>query len=260
MTTSIAHVFRSEWTKFRSVPSNLPTLLACAVLMVGTSALTANGARGNAQAPAAGAIFDPTYISMYGGFLFVQIVVGTIGVRMITMEYATGTIRTSLTVEPRRRRLFVAKLCLVAVLTLVIGDVAAFAAFLLGQAVLGAGSAPPASLDQPGVLRAVAGMGLVWVLVGLIGMALGYLIRATMAATTVMVIVNFIIPIIGPRLLPEAVGAWVQAYWPISAGLQITTTVQDPARLSPGLGFGVLAGFTAVLLAAAFAVFRARDA
>ncbi len=90
-------------------------------------------------------------------------------------------------------------------------------------------------------------------------MALGILIRAAMAATTVLVAVNFIIPVIGPRLLPDAAGAGVTAYWPISAGLQITTTVQEPGRLEPWTGLGGWAGFTLVLLAAAFALFRSRD-
>ncbi len=80
------------------------------------------------------------------------------------------------------------------------------------------------------MLRAVVGMGLIWGLVGLVGVALGMLIRATMAATTVLVAVNFIIPVIGARLLPDAVGDWVTTYWPISAGLQITTTLQNPER------------------------------
>jgi hypothetical protein len=103
-------------------------------------------------------------------------------------------------------------------------------------------------------------MGLVWALVGLVGVAVGCLMRATTGAITLVVAVNFIIPIIGPRLLPEAAGDWVTTYWPISAGLQVITTVEDTTGLPPWTGLGVMAGFTAVLLAAAFAVFRTRDA
>ncbi|MFF3441524.1 ABC transporter permease subunit [Streptosporangium sp. NPDC002721] len=256
--SAMADTMRSEWTKFRTIPSNVPVLLATVAVMVGAGALTANGAaRGYREA---GPAFDATYVSMYGGFLFVQLAVAALGVLVVTSEYATGMIRTSLTVVPRRGRLLAAKVWTFGLVTLVMGEIAAFGAFLLGQTVIGAAGAPPASLGQPGVLRAVAGMGLVWVLVGLIGVAIGFLVRATTAATTVVVVVNFIIPIIGPRLMPEAAGDWVTTYWPISAGLRITTTVQDAERLAPWTGLGLMAAFTAVLLAVAFAVFRSRDA
>ncbi|MEO3892097.1 ABC transporter permease [Nonomuraea sp. B5E05] len=262
MSMAFADTVRSEWTKFRTIPSNIPTMLTAVALMVFPGALTANGASENYQAAseATRAVFDPTYISMYGGFLFAQITVGALGVLVVTHEYATGLIRTSTTVVPRRGRLLGAKVATFALIALLMGWVSSFGSFFLGQAVLGSGGAPTASLGEPGVLRAVVGMGLLWVLVGLSGVALGGLLRSTMSATTVLVAVNFIIPIIGPRLLPDGVGAWVQTYWPIQAGLQITTTVQNAERMLPWPGFGVMAAFTAVLLIAAFALFRSRDA
>ncbi|MGP3965617.1 hypothetical protein ACTWPT_57705 [Nonomuraea sp. 3N208] len=261
MSAVLADTIRSEWTKFRTIPANIPTMLTAVVLMVGAGALTSNGASENylAAAPAVKAMFDPTYISMYGGFLFAQITVGALGVLMVTHEYATGLIRTSVTVVPRRGRLMAAKVATFGLLALLMGWVSGFGAYFLGQGVIGSAGAPAASLDQPGVLRAVIGMGLIWALVGLTGVALGGLLRATMSATTVLVAVNFIIPIISPRLLPDSVGAWVSTYWPIQAGLQITTTVQNPDRMLPWPGFAVMAAFTAVLLITAFARFRWRD-
>jgi hypothetical protein len=258
MRAAIADTMRSEWTKFRSVPSNIPILLATVTVMVGAGALTAGRASETYQA--AGAAFDATHISMYGGFLFAQISVGALGALAVTSEYATGTIRTSLTVVPRRGRLLAAKIWTFGLITLVMGEVAAFGSFLLGQTLIGAAGAPSAALGQPGVLRAVVGMGMIWSLVGLIGVALGCLLRNTMAATTAVTVVNFIIPIIGPRLMPAAVGDWVTVYWPISAGLQVTTTVHHADRLAPWTGFGLMTAFTAGLLVAAFAVFRSRDA
>ena len=256
--SAMAGTMRSEWTKFRTIPSNVAILLATVAVMAGAGALTANGAaRGYSGA---GAAFDATYISMYGGFLFVQIAVGSLGVLVVTSEYATGMIRTSLTVVPRRGRLLAAKVWTFGLIALVTGEIAAFGAFLFGQTVISAAGAPPAALGQTGVLRAIVGMGLIWALVGLTGVAFGSLLRDTMAATTVVVAVNFIIPIIGPRLMPDAVGDWVTTYWPISAGLQVTTTVPHAERLAPWTGLGLMAGFTAVLLMVAFAVFRSRDA
>ncbi|MBG0817247.1 ABC transporter permease subunit [Planomonospora sp. ID82291] len=258
MSAAIADTMRSEWTKFRSIPSNLPTLLATVAVMVGTGALTADRAAEGHRA--AGAAFDPAYLSMYGGFLFAQISVGALGALAVTSEYATGMIRTSLTAVPRRGRLLAAKIGTFGLIALVTGEAASFGSFLLGQTVIGAAGAPAAALGDAGVLRAVVGMGLVWTLVGLTGVALGFLLRDTMAATTVVAVVDFVIPIIGPRLMPEAVGDWVSTYWPVAAGLRVATTVPDPERLAPWTGFGLMAACTAVLLAAAFAVFRSRDA
>jgi hypothetical protein len=138
--------------------------------------------------------------------------------------------------------------------------VSSFAGFLLGQATIASGGAPTATLGDPGALRAVIGMGVLWALVGLTGVAIGTLLRATMSATTLLVTVNFLIPIIGPRLLSDAAGNWLETYWPISAGLQIINTVQDPDRLTPWTGLGLMAAFTAALLALAFVLFRERDA
>lgn len=260
MRATVADTFRSEWTKFRTIPSNLSTLLIAVVLMAGLGSLTAYRAGEGYRASGARGAFDATNISMYGGFLFAEMAVGAVGVLVVTSEYVTGMIRTSLTVVPRRGRLLAAKAGLFGGIALIAGGVASFASFLLGQAAIAAAGAPTATLGQPGVLRAVAGMGLIWGLVGLVGVALGCLLRDTMAAVTVLVAVNFLIPIIGPRLLPKEAGEVLLTYWPISAGLQIATTVQNPDRLTPWTGLGLMAAFTAVLLAAAFAVFRSRDA
>ncbi|MFC4533533.1 ABC transporter permease [Sphaerisporangium dianthi] len=260
MSGPVADTVRSEWTKFRSIPSNVPSLLVSVALMVGLGALTARNAGAGYNASGGSGTFDATFISMYGGFLFAQISVGALGVLIMTSEYSTGMIRTSVTVVPRRGRLMAAKVGTFGLIALVSGQVASFGAFLLGQPAIAGGGAPAATLGQPGVLRAVVGMGLIWTLVGLVGVASGCLLRVTTGAITFVVVVNFIIPIIGPRLMGEVIGAWVQTYWPISAGLQIATTVPIPGRLAPWTGLGVMAAFTAVLLAMAFAVFQRRDA
>ncbi|MFD1535817.1 ABC transporter permease [Nonomuraea guangzhouensis] len=260
MRATIAHTFRAEWTKFRTIPSNLSTLLIAVALMAGLGSLTAYRAGEGYHASGASGAFDATNISMYGGFLFAETVVGALGVLIVTSEYVTGMIRTSLSVVPRRGRLLAAKAGLFGGIALVAGEVASFAAFLLGQAAIAASGAPSATLGQPGVLRAVTGMGLIWGLVGLVGVALGCLLRGTMIAVTVLVAVNFLIPIIGPRLLPKEAGEVLMTYWPISAGLQVATTVQNPDRLTPWVGLGLMAAFTALLLVMAFAVFRSRDA
>ncbi len=55
---------------------------------------------------------------------------------VITSEYSTGMIRTSLTAQPRRGVVYAAKAIAFTAVTLVISLVTAFVAFFVGQAVL----------------------------------------------------------------------------------------------------------------------------
>ena len=96
-----ARVLLSEWTKFRSLRSSVSTLLIAVVLMIGLgamfAAITANQPGG--FEPGATAIST----SLTGTF-FAQLAVGVLGVLLITGEYSTGMIRSSLTVVPSGSR------------------------------------------------------------------------------------------------------------------------------------------------------------
>ncbi|RJL32119.1 ABC transporter permease [Bailinhaonella thermotolerans] len=262
MRAGFADIALAEWIKFRSVPGHLYGWAAAVVLMVVMGALTAHGAAGShlAAPPAERASFDPVFTGMYGGFLFAQIAMGALGVLSVTSEYATGTIRATLTVVPRRTRLLAAKSAALGVIALVTGLVAAPIAFLAGQAVLARRGAPSAGLAAPGAPRAVLGMALLWVLAALTGLALGVLIRRAALALTVLVTLDLLIPVVAPRVLSDAGATWLARYWPPTAGLRIIATVPDPALLAPWAGLGLLVTCTAALLVAAGILFRARDA
>src|SRR4051794_26943551 len=94
-----ARVLLSEWTKFRSLRSSLYTVLVAVTLMVGIGALftaiTVNQPGG--LEPGRSAVST----SLTGSF-FAQLAIGVLGVLLITGEYSTGMIRSSLTVVPRR--------------------------------------------------------------------------------------------------------------------------------------------------------------
>ena len=54
----------------------------------------------------------------------------------ITSEYSTGMIRTSLTAQPRRGRVYAAKAIVLTSLALIVSLVTSFIAFFVGQALL----------------------------------------------------------------------------------------------------------------------------
>ncbi|GAB3973551.1 ABC transporter permease subunit [Plantactinospora veratri] len=251
---------RSEWTKVRSLRSVAYTLLVTVVLGVGIGSLLAfAGARGYASMPAAEqAAFDPTSRSL-AGYILAQLALGFLGAFVITSEFATGMIRTSLSVVPRRGRLLTAKVVVFAAVALVVGELVGFGSFFAGQAILRGQGAPHSSLGDPGVLRAIAGSGLYLTAVGLLGVALGVLVRASTGAIGIVVVVTFLVPAFTPAL-PESWARFVGKYWPSMAGREIMAVQHDPHLLPPWAGFGLMCAAVAAVLAVAFIIFGRRDA
>jgi len=253
---------RSELTKIRSVRSTYWTLLVLLAVSIGIGAAICAGTAANwSQAsPADRATFDATQVSVAGLFYLGQLVIVVLGAIVLTAEYSTGMIRTSLTAMPRRATMYIAKAAVFAVVALVVTLAAAFISFFLGQSLL-ASTHASATLSQPGVLRAVVGSALYVTLVGLFAFAAGAIFRHTAATITSIIGLLFVIPILA-HLLPSS---WYQdlARWlPDAAGRAISTTVsgQDPHLFSPWGQFAVFAVYTAILLVVGGILFRKRDA
>ena len=130
-------VLTSEWTKLRSVRSTYWTLLVAVVTPIGISALVAVAlANAASTAPPVDPLL-PGLISQE----YAVLAVGVLGVLAFSTEYSTGLIRTTFAAVPRRRAVLAAKAAVIGALTLVAGEVVAFASFALVQAVL-SGQAP----------------------------------------------------------------------------------------------------------------------
>ncbi|WP_405433686.1 ABC transporter permease [Micromonospora sp. NBC_00617] len=254
---SFADAVRSEGTKFRTLRSARYTLLAVLVLAFGFAVLFSAGA-GNMwtkRSPADQVGFDPANVSLLGGVLLTQLAIGVLGVLIVASEYGTGMIRSSLTTVPRRGRLLGAKALVFAVVALVTGQVAAFGAILLGQAVLSSVDAPHTSLGAAGVPRAVIGGGVYLLLVGLLGVACGFLIRSTAGAITTTIAVTLVLPLM-LGFLPET----ISRYYPIVAGQRVMVVVPDGSGLGPWTGLGIMVVTVLLLFGVAYAVFEQRDA
>jgi len=248
---------RSEFTKIRSVRSTYWTLLALVVVTVGIGVLTCLGAvsRGADHGPN----FDPAFRSLVGLYLG-QLIIAVLGALTITSEYATGMIRTSLAVQPRRGTLFAAKAVVFAVVSLVTGLVASFASFFIGQAILSSKHLNT-TLSQPHVLRAVIGGGLFLAVCGLLSFGLGAILRHTAAAITAAIGLLFVLTIVS-NFLPQSWQVHVDKWIPANAGSQIWTVVTDPTAhlFSAWTGFGVFVAYAAIAIGAGFILFRKRDA
>ncbi|GGL36452.1 ABC transporter permease [Planomonospora parontospora subsp. antibiotica] len=245
-------VLRSEWTKLRSVRSTLWTLLTAVALMVGFGVLLTAVSKdmGEEVGPADALMFS------LSGSPFASLAVASLGVLVISGEYRTGMIRTTLLAVPGRLRMLAAKVAVFTAVALTVSLVASFAAFLAGQAVLGdAGIA----LGDPGALRAVVGSALLITASGIFGLALGALIRHTPGATVAAIALIFVLPQM-TNMLPGAWGEAVREHFTTNAGDQVTRIDIMDGQLGPWTGFGVYCAWIAVALAAAAVLLRRRDA
>jgi ABC-2 type transport system permease protein len=256
---------RSELTKIRSVRSTRWTLLAMIVLTIGLGAIATYGQTTSHRA----AYFDPTAWSL-GGVFLTELLIGVVGTLVITSEYSTGMIRTSLTALPRRGLLVAAKVVVLASVAFVAGLIGCFASFFVGQAILSSHHIST-TIGHLGVLRAVIGAALYLTVGGLLAFGIGLLIRHTAAAVSAMAAVLFLLPIAG-SLLPHGLQDNVDKWLPTAAGAQIWTVNHAPhlnsaspigasgPMFSPWIGFALFCGYAAVAVAAGMILFRTRDA
>ncbi|MCD4526645.1 ABC transporter permease subunit [Nocardioides sp. cx-173] len=255
----MSNVMRSEWTKLRSVRSNVVTLAASAgaLLFIGLifSAMI-GGVVGN---PPEDAGDDPAGAAL-AGVQVAQLIIGVLGVLAITSEYSTGTIRTTLTAVPSRLPVLWAKVAVVALATFSVLGVTAFVTFFAGQALIGSGDVDTATLSDPGVLRAVIGSAAFLMGTALLGLALGGILRSTAGAISTLFGIIFVLPGLGFILLPESVREDLLQYLPTTAGSSFTSVAPDTSQLSPGMGAAVFAAWILVPLLGAAVAFVRRPA
>ena len=255
---TIVDALRSEWTKLRSVRSTYWCLLVAALLGIGLGALiSAITANHYASDPTLHPNWNPTDRSQ-ASLAIAQLVFAILGVLVVTGEYSTGMIRTSLAAVPKRGRVLATKALVLTVITLVAGEVISFVTFFVGQALI-SGKAPSATIGQHEVLRAVIGAGLYLPLLALLGFALGWLVRHAAAAIGIGVAILLVLPGIA-NALPSSWQHPIEKFWPTNAGQQIAVVARGSHTLPPWLGLGLMALFVVVMLTAAAITLQRRDA
>jgi ABC-type transport system involved in multi-copper enzyme maturation permease subunit len=236
------------------------TLLTGVVLMIGIGALFSGVTASQYQTFSAAekAVFNPVTTSL-NGVIFAVVAFGVLGVLLISGEYTTGMIRSSLTAVPRRLPVLWGKLAVFAGTIFSVSLVASLISFILGQAVL-SGHHLGVSITAPGALRSVIGAALYVTVAGIIGVALGTLFRNTAAGIATFAAVFFVIPPLA-SLLPASVSNHLTPYLPSNAGGVLwsgAANVHD--ALAPWTGFALLCGYAAVLIVVAAWRLRRSDA
>ena len=276
---SVVDLAKSEWIKLRSVRSTIWSFVIVVILGVGVGILATAETRAS-WAHASHVDFQPIRTSLIGVDI-AQLVIGVLGVLVMSGEYGTGTIRATFSAAPRRPLVLAAKTAVFTVVALVVSEIVAFLSFFLGQAML-TSPVPHATLSSPGAVRAVVGSGLYICVIGLIGLGLGVLIRHTAGAIGALVGVLLILPLV-IAALPSSIVNALQRYEPLQIGKTMITvpprliraTVQGPNGVvkhvvihggfgtytfSPWVGFGILCGYALALLLVGTVLLVRRDA
>lgn len=204
-------IFASELLKIRTVRSSYALLavvgamLALGVIMVIGMTVDFDSSPAAEQAKFTGA--DASVIVIP----FAQFCVAAFGVLAITAEFGSGMIRQSLVAVPRRPAMIAGKVAVVGGLALVLGQLVAFAAYLVSKLIAGWHPAPlwPYESTSDGV-RAALSNGVSIMVLGLVGLGVGLLVRSTAGALITIVGLLLILPTVA-FFIPEPWGVRVAA-------------------------------------------------
>jgi ABC-2 type transport system permease protein len=251
-------VVRSEWTKIRSVASTVWTLSLAVVVTIALgmliSALSKNEFDSMSREDRLS--FDPTFIS-FAGMSLGQLAMIVFGVLVVSNEYSTGMIRTSLAAVPQRGTFLFSKIAVATGLSLAVGLATSFVAFFLGQAMLGTHRA---EIGDSGVLRAVIGGGLYMTLIAMFSMGVAAMLRSPMLSLGILMPFFFLISnILGNVDATKKIGR----YLPDQAGskiMQVVTPIDDNTPYGPWGGLGIMALWVAAALIGGYVLLKKRDA
>jgi ABC-2 type transport system permease protein len=268
--THLGHALKSEWTKIRTVRSTMWTLGVMLVVILGINLLVVALASTEN-------VSDPVLGFGLFGVLLGQLCVITLGVLVISSEYGTGMIRTTLTACPQRGRVFTAKAIVFFALSFTVTTVACALTALMNYATFGGRTVGSDTyvgarlVVEDGVttasgtqwLGATVGVGLYVALLGLLSLAVGALLRHSAGAITTMMGVVLLPLIIAIFMQSDSLRKVQEKLVEYSSPNAIASLYQMP-MLENGDADGVrqlvvLAIITAVALAGAYAALAKRD-
>ena len=259
---SFPRVLGSEWIKFTSLRSTVWTIAVTLVVMVGFSLLMAwgmtfasEGSDGQGiPAEEASMMAAVSVVTSYG---LAQIVVAVWGVLVISGEYSTGQIRSTLTAVPTRLPVLGAKALLMTIASFIVGALGVALSVLATAPIL---SSNDMSLDlgDSATLEMLLGVPLYLTGITLLALGIGALVRHSAGGIAVVLGLIIVLPIL--TQIPLDFIDTIAPYFPSAAGERIVMGEMTGATLTPWQGYGVFMIYVVVALAAAGVLLRRRDA
>lgn len=262
---SFARLLRAEWIKFTTVRSTWWAFGLVAVVSVGLSLLQASALASFAQeaAPASVAEANGTAVMVIVfATVLTQLLAVIIGTIMVTGEYSTGMIRSTLTAAPRRVGALLAKALIVATTMFLFSLVVFAIAAVLTGLILPSGMIDLAEPDSS--VMPLLGAALYLAAVSVMGVGIGFVIRNGPGALATGIGLIFVAPILVMFFPATPDFEWVQTaagYLPSNAGQSLfmggpmsgTPLETWPALLT-------IIAWAVVAIAAGAAVLKGRDA
>ncbi len=261
---TFAGVMRGEWIKLLSLRSTWWALGAAVALMTLVSLAAAASldfmAEDPLTAPGLADIRGAEIVS--GGYQIGMVSIAVLGALLITGEYSTGMIRSTLAAVPTRIPVLVAKAIALVVLTVAVTAVGVALSYLVTMPHLSQYDLVPA-LDDAGTWEVFAGTAYVLAAAALFSLGVGTMLRSTAGSVTVALTVLLLLP----GLLAFITLDWVEtiaAYLPSSAAAAFLTASETTAfggqELSPTVGLLVVGAYAVVPLVSAAFLLHRRDA
>ncbi|MFF2318032.1 ABC transporter permease [Arthrobacter sp. NPDC058097] len=263
---SFLRVLNSEFIKFRTLLSTMILLASTAVVMVGFGALSAWGtgqfADQAASDPEAAAAIaaqggDLAVTVPTSGVSFAQLILGSLGVLLMSSEFTTGMARSTFAAVPKRLPAFVAKLVVVIVSAFVLTAVSTYIAGLVAVPILdNFGLKLDLASSQPVKLLLVTSAYVA--AVAAIGMALGTLLRNSAGGIMALVGLFFVAPI-AFQLIPGDFFEEARKYLPGNTINPLTAVEHVPDTLEVWQAALVLGAWVAVPVVLAMVLLKKRD-
>ena len=196
-------VLNSEFIKFRTLLSTLILLASTALVMVGFAALSAWGtgqfAEQAARDPEAAAAIaaqggDIAVTIPTSGIAFAQLILGSLGVLLMSSEFTTGMARSTFAAVPKRLSPFLAKLIVVMVSAFLLTAVSTFIAGLVSLPIVDNYDLK-LDLSSSQSVKLLLVNSIYVAAVAAIGMALGTIVRNSAGGIMSLVGLFFVAPI-----------------------------------------------------------------
>ncbi|QWS33953.1 ABC transporter permease subunit [Curtobacterium aetherium] len=263
-----SRLVRGEWIKFWSIRSTFWCFAIIVLLTIGLAVLLgAVSEPTDQEAAATGAnamIVGMNTISVYLSAL----VVGVLGVLIITGEYATGQIRSTFTADPGRLGALLAKATVLAASTFVV-SVVATAIGVAASTGMQVGKGLEPDMADPAVWMPLLGASVYVTLLALLAFGIGLLVRSSAGGIAITLGILLVLPVVIGLVSSIGGLGWladVMAFLPDAAGSHLfqfdsgaATPPQDGVVLNGWSGAGVLLAEVLAVNAVAMTVARRRD-
>ena len=255
---TLTRVTKSETVKLRTLRSHVALLAAAALFLL---VLGPVQALGQVIAPQGGPpltdLGAATSVALNGG-VTAALLLGVLGVLSVTSEFPSALVRTTFWAVPRRGLVVRGKALAFSGLVLPIVLVGAAVALEVSRVILGRiGS--PLTWAEPGTWWAAVAMSLYAVGWGLLGQALGWILRSAVGAAFALLGLMFVLPML-VALLPQPAADAVLPLLVSEAGSAMMRVDQGGSGLAPPVAALVWVGWMVAGLVVATVTVRRRDA